>query len=107
VSRAGVGVLLGILNGLTRLLVGEPAREVGILRKDSLEGCADTKGLCGRVMCFGGEPGELTVTSGGDRGGESGPIDTGRSLGVLERDTGPLFSPSGSICVCDSLPTYA
>lgn len=95
-SRAGVGVLLGILNGLTRLLVGDPALEVAVLLKDSFEGCADMKGLRATAACLGGEPGESTVTRGGDRGGDRGPIDTGRSFGVLERDPGPLLSPSGS-----------
>lgn len=53
------------------------------------------KGLWVTAPRFGGEPGESTVTRGGDRGGDRGPIETGRSFGVFERETGPLLSQSG------------
>lgn len=43
--------------------------------------------------CFGGERGDCTVTTGGDFGGESGPIDIGRVFiageGVPERSFEP------------------
>ena len=42
---------------------------------------------------LGGEPGESTVTRGGERGGESGPMEIGRSLGVPDRDPLPSACP--------------
>lgn len=97
VLNEGVGVRLGILKARGRLLVGDPERELGVFARDSFEACRETNGLAA-ILCFGGEPGASTVTSGGERGGDRGPIDTGRSFGVLDRDTGPLLSPSGSKC---------
>lgn len=84
-SNAGVAARLGILKGRARLLVGEVGLEAPFLLKDSREGCADMKGLREFDPRIGGVPGESTVTSGGERGGDRGPMDTGRSFGVLER----------------------
>lgn len=48
---------------------------------------------------FGGDRGDSTFTVGGDRGGESGPIDIGRGLDELrERDSDAMLSFPNDFC---------
>jgi hypothetical protein len=99
-SKAGVWEREGILTLREAALGGDGPREVAGLLKSSREVRADNCLLEGESENLGGERGELTVTSGGDFGGDIGPIDTGLNLGVPERDkfsSPPLAPPTFEI----------
>lgn len=50
---------------------------------------------------FGGDRGDSTMTFGGDRGGESGPMDIGRGLdGLREGASGANRSFPACLCTC-------
>jgi hypothetical protein len=62
------------------------------MRNDSCEALAETFRLEDVSGNLDGERGDSTVTNGGDIGGDIGPMDTGRSFGVPERDKlSPIF----------------
>lgn len=88
-SSEGVPARLGILKGLTTFPRGDCGRLV--VCRASLTGERDRAedGRLGDVRpeYLGGDRGDSTVTSGGEREGDRGPIEVGRVLGVAGTET--------------------